>query len=116
MGSKTFRTELFEGYKANRSEPPIELLPQFDLAKEIVEAFNVPNIGLEGFEADDCIGTLAKQSCQHVDVLILTGDQDILQLIDDNISVALLKKVSEIIMFIRKSRFLRKRHFSTAND
>lgn len=92
MGSKTFRTELFEGYKANRSEPPIELLPQFDLAKEIVEAFNVPNIALEGFEADDCIGTLAKQSCQHVDVLILTGDQDILQLIDDNISVALLKK------------------------
>ncbi|EIJ78602.1 5'-3' exonuclease [Bacillus methanolicus PB1] len=92
MGSKTFRTELFEGYKANRSEPPVELLPQFDLAKEIVEAFNVPNIGLEGFEADDCIGTLAIQSCQDADVLILTGDQDILQLIDENISVALLKK------------------------
>jgi 5'-3' exonuclease len=68
------------------------LLPQFDLAKEIVDAFDVPSIGLEGFEADDCIGTIAKQNCQDADVLILTGDQDILQLIDDNISVALLKK------------------------
>jgi 5'-3' exonuclease len=92
MGSKTFRTEMFDGYKANRPEAPIELVPQFDLVKEVVEAFDVPNIGLEGYEADDCIGTIAKTASQEAEVLILTGDQDILQLLDDNISVILLQK------------------------
>ncbi|EWG08377.1 5'-3' exonuclease [Cytobacillus firmus] len=92
MGSKTFRTEMFGAYKANRPEAPIELVPQFDLVKEVVEAFDVPNIGLEGFEADDCIGTIAKKACQEAEVLILTGDQDMLQLLDDNISVILLQK------------------------
>ncbi|GLB57916.1 5'-3' exonuclease [Cytobacillus sp. NCCP-133] len=92
MGSKTFRTEMFDGYKANRPEAPIELVPQFDLVKEVVEAFDVPNIGLEGFEADDCIGTIAKKASKEADVFILTGDQDILQLLDDKISVILLQK------------------------
>ncbi|MEK3853472.1 5'-3' exonuclease [Cytobacillus sp. FSL H8-0458] len=92
MGSKTFRTEMFGAYKANRPEAPIELVPQFDLVKEVVEAFDVPNIGLEGFEADDCIGTIAKKASQEAEVLILTGDQDMLQLLDDNISVILLQK------------------------
>jgi 5'-3' exonuclease len=92
MGSQTFRNELFDGYKANRSEAPVEMLPQFDLAKEAVEAFDIPNIGLAGFEADDCIGTIAKASAADSLVDILTGDQDMLQLLDDHISVALLKK------------------------
>ncbi|KAF0826033.1 5'-3' exonuclease H3TH domain-containing protein [Cytobacillus firmus] len=92
MGSKTFRTEMFDAYKANRPEAPIELVPQFDLVKEVVEAFDVPNIGLEGFEADDCIGTIAKKASQEAEVLILTGDQDMLQLLDGNISVILLQK------------------------
>ncbi|MBX9972750.1 5'-3' exonuclease H3TH domain-containing protein [Cytobacillus firmus] len=92
MGSKTFRTEMFDAYKANRPEAPIELVPQFDLVKDVVEAFDVPNIGLEGYEADDCIGTIARKVSQEAEVLILTGDQDILQLLDDNISVILLQK------------------------
>ncbi|UOE54142.1 5'-3' exonuclease [Bacillus sp. CMF12] len=92
MGSKTFRTEMFDAYKANRPEAPIELVPQFDLVKEVVEAFDVPNIGLEGYEADDCIGTIARKASEEAEVLILTGDQDILQLLDDNISVILLQK------------------------
>ena len=92
MGSQTFRNELFEGYKANRSEAPVEMIPQFDLAKEAVEAFDIPNIGLAGFEADDCIGTIAKASAGTSRVGILTGDQDMLQLLDNDISVALLKK------------------------
>lgn len=92
MGSKTFRTEMFDAYKANRPEAPIELVPQFDLVKEVVEAFDVPNIGLEGYEADDCIGTIARKASKEAEVLILTGDQDILQLLDDNISVILLQK------------------------
>jgi 5'-3' exonuclease len=92
MGSKTFRTEMYEEYKANRDEPPVELIPQFDLIKDIMQSFDVPNVGLEGYEADDCIGTLARQYSEENDVLILTGDQDILQLVDENISVAIMKK------------------------
>src|SRR5699024_7355946 len=63
MGSHTFRTELYEGCKANRSAPPKQLVPQFNLVKEVTSAFNVPNIGLKNFEADDCMCTL---SCQYV--------------------------------------------------
>lgn len=92
MGSKTFRTNMYDGYKANRPEAPIELIPQFDLVKEVVEAFDVPNIGLAGYEADDCIGTIAKSAQADSDVLILTGDKDILQLLDERITVALLQK------------------------
>lgn len=92
MGSKTFRTEMYEGYKANRDEAPVELVPQFDLVKEVVEAFDIPNIGLKNFEADDCIGTLAKNYAPEHDVYILTGDQDILQLVDEGIHVAIMRK------------------------
>jgi 5'-3' exonuclease len=92
MGSKTFRTELFEAYKGNRGEAPIELIPQFDLVKEVVAAFDIPNIGLAGYEADDCIGTIARQAKENANVSILTGDQDILQLLDESVSVILLKK------------------------
>lgn len=92
MGSKTFRTEEFPEYKANRGEAPVELIPQFDLVKEVVESFDIPNIGLEGYEADDCIGTLARQYGIDSTVTILTGDHDILQLLNDNIKVAILRK------------------------
>lgn len=73
MGSKTFRTEMYNGYKANRDEPPVELIPQFDLVKEVVESFDIPNIGLENFEADDCMGTLANMYNPENDVFILSG-------------------------------------------
>ncbi|KAB2338958.1 5'-3' exonuclease [Cytobacillus depressus] len=92
MGSKTFRTDMYDGYKANRPEAPAELIPQFDLVKEVVDAFDVPNIGLKGYEADDCIGTIATQVKEDSHVKILTGDQDILQLLDERISVVLLQK------------------------
>ncbi|MEH6906507.1 5'-3' exonuclease [Neobacillus drentensis] len=92
MGSKTFRTELFSDYKGNRGEAPIELIPQFDLVKDVVASFDIPNIGLVGYEADDCIGTIANQSKDFAHVSILTGDQDMLQLLDESISVILLKK------------------------
>nr|WP_096911900.1 5'-3' exonuclease [Neobacillus jeddahensis] len=92
MGSKTFRTELFPDYKGNRGEAPVELIPQFDLVKDVVSSFDIPNIGLAGYEADDCIGTIAQQMKEFAHVSILTGDQDILQLLDESISVILLKK------------------------
>lgn len=92
MGSKTFRSELYNEYKANRGEPPVELIPQFELVKEVTEAFNMPNIGITNYEADDCIGTLAKAYSEENQVIILTGDQDILQLVDEGISVAIMRK------------------------
>ncbi|WP_066193572.1 MULTISPECIES: 5'-3' exonuclease [Gracilibacillus] len=92
MGSKTFRNELYAGYKANREAPPAELVPQFDLAKDIVTMFQVPNIGEVGYEADDCIGTLAQQLQSDHFVTVVSGDQDLLQLVDDQIQVAIMKK------------------------
>jgi 5'-3' exonuclease len=92
MGSKTFRNEKFEGYKANREAAPVELIPQFDLVKEVVTAFSIPNIGVVGFEADDCIGTIAKSMQNDLNVSILTGDKDLLQLVDDQIEVNIIQK------------------------
>ncbi|WP_174616331.1 5'-3' exonuclease [Virgibacillus ihumii] len=109
MGSKTFRTDMFEGYKANRSEPPEELIPQFDLVKEVTEAFNMPNVGVENFEADDCIGTLARTFSTDSEVLILTGDQDILQLVDEGISVAIMKKGQGNYDVYEQTNFLEKK-------
>ncbi|MFD2704551.1 5'-3' exonuclease [Salibacterium lacus] len=92
MGSTTFRTSMYPDYKANRSNPPEELIPQFDMAKQAVSAFNVPNMGVRSFEADDCIGTLAKQAAPSSKVTVLTGDQDLLQLIGPSIDIAVMKK------------------------
>ncbi|MGM8216066.1 5'-3' exonuclease [Bacillaceae bacterium W0354] len=92
MGSHTFRNDLYKEYKANRGAPPEELVPQFDLVKEVTEAMNIPNVGIKGYEADDCIGTLAQIYKNEAHVHILTGDQDILQLLDEKVKVILLKK------------------------
>lgn len=92
MGSKTFRTELYDGYKSNRGAPPEELVPQFDMAREVTNILQIPSIGIENFEADDCIGTLAKSYAEENTVTILTGDQDILQLIEEGIEVAIMRK------------------------
>jgi len=92
MGSKTFRTEQFPDYKGNRGEPPLELIPQFDLVKEVVSEMGILNVGIVGFEADDCIGTLAARLSPSSEVYILTGDHDMLQLVDDRVKVVIMKK------------------------
>ncbi|MFD5018551.1 5'-3' exonuclease H3TH domain-containing protein [Paenibacillus sp. NPDC058367] len=92
MGKGTFRTEKYDGYKSNRIEAPLELIPQFELVKDVVAELGVPNIGLAGYEADDCIGTLASCYSENSEVYILTGDHDMLQLIDENVKVVIMKK------------------------
>lgn len=92
MGKGTFRTEKYDGYKSNRIDAPLELIPQFDLVKEVVAELGVPNIGLVGYEADDCIGTLAACYGGESEVYILTGDHDMLQLVNDNVKVVIMKK------------------------
>lgn len=92
MGSTTFRTEMFGEYKGNRDEAPEELVPQFSLVKDVTESMGIPNIGLAGYEADDCIGTLALAHSENSRVYVLTGDHDMLQLVSENTSVIIMKK------------------------
>ncbi len=92
MGAKTFRNEKFPAYKANRGEAPDDLLPQFELVKDMVASLGVPNIGVAGYEADDVIGSLSHVFAKEAQVIILTGDHDALQLIEENVHVAIMKK------------------------
>lgn len=109
MGSKTFRTELYDGYKGNRPDPPEELVPQFDLVKKVTETFTIPNIGLENYEADDCIGTLATEYGKNHHVIILTGDLDMLQLVDNNVEVAIMRKGQGNYELFNQTNFYEKR-------
>ncbi|WP_138494100.1 5'-3' exonuclease [Paenibacillus pinistramenti] len=92
LGSKTFRTQQYPAYKGNRSEAPDDLIPQFSVIRDVMDSLGVPNISSEGYEADDCIGTLAAQYSQSMDVIVLTGDHDMLQLINERTSIAIMKK------------------------
>ena len=86
--SKTFRNELFPEYKANRSEPPEDLRPQFGLIREATRAFNLPCIEKEGYEADDLIATYAKEAAKAGgDVTIISSDKDLMQLIGPKVSM-----------------------------
>ena len=85
----TKRHEIFEEYKAGRSETPEELKSQFPLIKEILDAMKIKRFEIEGYEADDILGTIAKKEKDKLDIEILTGDRDYFQLIEDNISVIL---------------------------
>jgi DNA polymerase-1 len=87
---RTFRDDLYAEYKAGRGEAPAEFHPQLDRIKQLVRAFNIPIYTADGFEADDVIGTLARQATQAgADTLILTGDTDTLQLVDAHVRVLL---------------------------
>jgi DNA polymerase-1 len=92
----TFRDEIYTEYKATRAETDQALYDQIPLVHELVKGFNVPIYTKIGFEADDLIGTLAKQITEkHSDItcIIVTGDKDLLQLVDNNkIEVYLLRK------------------------
>ncbi len=84
----TFRKEAYAEYKANRGPMDEDLVDQIDRAKEVVAVLNIPQFGITGFEADDIIGTLAREATDEQDdeenqVVIVTGDRDSLQLIKD---------------------------------
>ena len=94
LAAPTFRHIEYEEYKAKRPKAPDELYEQIPKTKEVLEAFNIPILEKQGFEADDIIGTIAKEmSKTNIDeILILTGDLDTLQLVDKKIKVYTLKK------------------------
>ena len=97
----TFRHEKFAEYKAQRTRAPAELSAQFPWAREVVEALGIPIIEVPTFEADDVIGTLAvKAEAAGLDVIILTGDLDTLQLVTEHIRVyASRRGISETIIY-----------------
>ncbi len=81
----TFRHQLYADYKANRPLPPEDLIPQFALIHRLVEAFNIKLLSVAGFEADDLLGTLAHRAkLLGREVVIVTGDKDLMQLVDDH--------------------------------
>ncbi len=84
--AKTFRSDLFDGYKANRPEPPEDLIPQFPLVRDAVRAFNVSCIEKEGYEADDLIATYALEAlAAGADVTIVSSDKDLMQIVQPGI-------------------------------
>ncbi len=92
-GKKTFRNDLFDVYKDNRSAAPDELVVQFSMVREYLEAHGVAFQEVEGYEGDDVIGTVATKLAQEgIQVDIVTSDKDMLQLIDENVHIHLTKK------------------------
>ena len=86
--SKTFRNELYAEYKANRSAPPEDLIPQFGLIRQATQAFNLPCIEMDGFEADDLIATYARLACEAGgDTTIISSDKDLMQLVGATVSM-----------------------------
>ncbi|HXY73815.1 MAG TPA: 5'-3' exonuclease H3TH domain-containing protein, partial [Dehalococcoidales bacterium] len=86
--AKTFRHEMFDQYKATRKETPQELSGQFGRVRELVNALKMPIYEIDGFEADDVLGTLSGQAArQDVDTVIVTGDADTMQLVSDKVRV-----------------------------
>ena len=87
---KTFRHEMFSEYKATRAKMPEDLRPQIERIREMVDIFNLPRLEMEGFEADDVLGSVAKIAAgQGLGVKIITGDRDLLQLVNERTAVYL---------------------------
>ncbi len=97
---KTFRTEMYADYKGQRKPTPPELSEQFPLSMKVLEAMNIRTLELDNYEADDIIGTFAVHAPENVEVIIVTGDRDELQLIDNRTKVYYTKRgISDIQIF-----------------
>src|SRR5690606_5550057 len=85
---ETFRNQIYPGYKANRPEPPEDLIPQFALIRRAVDAFCVPRVELQGYEADDVIATYARLAHEAgIEVEIVSSDKDLMQLVRDGVGM-----------------------------
>ena len=97
---KTFRTELYADYKGQRKPTPSELSEQFPLAMKVLGTMGIPTLELDNYEADDIIGTFAVHTPEDVEVIIVTGDRDELQLVDTRTKVYYTKRgISDIQIF-----------------
>tara|TARA_B100000579_G_scaffold351325_1_gene305341 strand:- start:173 stop:2968 length:2796 start_codon:yes stop_codon:yes gene_type:complete len=85
---KTFRNEIYPEYKANRSEAPEDLIPQFPVIRKATSAFSIPFVELLGYEADDLIASYTEEAQKHnMKVTIVSSDKDLMQLVSDNVSM-----------------------------
>lgn len=85
---RTFRHEQFDGYKSTRAKMPEDMAAQVPRIRQVIEALNIPIFEIEGYEADDLIGALSRQAtAQGVDALLISGDRDLFQLINDHVRV-----------------------------
>ncbi len=97
---KTFRTEMYADYKGQRKPTPRELSEQFPLAMKVLDSLGIHTLELDNYEADDIIGTFAARAPQGVEVIIVTGDRDELQLVDKHTKVYYTKRgISDIQIF-----------------
>jgi len=109
MAAPTFRHNEFEDYKAHRAKAPEEFYTQIPRIKEIISAFGIPIYEKEGFEADDIIGTIAVEapkifSNSPYEIIILTGDLDTLQLVNNNVKIYTFKKgISDTVIYDEKA-------------
>jgi DNA polymerase-1 len=102
LPGKTFRHDLYDDYKGTRKKTDDELIAQMPLTREVVEAFNMPLMEREGYEADDVIGTLAHRYSKELEVVIVTGDMDELQLVDDHVKVYTMRRgFSDTVLYDR---------------
>jgi len=93
LPGKTFRSEIYTEYKANRSEMPGDLIPQICFVHEILDAMNIPQLSLSGYEADDVIATAVRLTTEQGNkCVIVTNDKDCRQLIDDRTSIFNIRK------------------------
>jgi len=92
VSRKTFRSEKFPEYKANRAATPEEFRSQVSYINELLDAFAIPHFELEGFEADDVIATFAKHFSDEAEIYICSGDRDSFQLVSDQVTVLYPKK------------------------
>ncbi|WP_239004122.1 DNA polymerase I [Nocardia panacis] len=101
VSRKTFRTEAYPEYKANRTATPDEFRGQVELAKEVLGALGIAVMAIDGFEADDIIATITTQAvAEGFRVLIVTGDRDAIQLVNENVTVLYPRKgVSDLTRF-----------------
>lgn len=99
----TFRHKIFDRYKINRKKMPTELSSQFPLIKEVLDAFNIIYLERDGFEADDVLaGIVNSIKDEFNQIIIVTGDKDILQLVSGNIKVMAIKKgITDTVIFDR---------------
>jgi len=85
---ENFRNKIYKDYKANRGETPEDLIPQFDLIKKCVSAFNIPQLEIEGFEADDIIATYSVEASKiNIPSLIVSSDKDLMQLVNEKVQM-----------------------------
>jgi DNA polymerase-1 len=92
----TFRHEIFKDYKSTRAKMPSEMVDQLPRIREVSEGMNLPILEVDGFEADDLMGTLAKRAkTKELEVVLVTGDKDFLQLVDEDVKVLNPKRGGE---------------------